>query len=346
MCNYLGDHMRKCSNIMTNVYRHRYTFLPYREVAPAYSSSDNVPPFFRNPRMIDVTAEYWPVTDISLKDLEDVKGETPFVYLTVFDNKGWNAVAWAENKDGNALFTNVTVRTAVYLPAYYIGGEYVPASSPICVRADSTIVTLRPDTASRQTVRLARKYYEMRVRIFMLGFVGSTLQVANKADFSDARQFVVPDTIGTAYQDWHVDGSYRYVRFIPKRGADCGLAELAAYDTKGQKIDARVVGRIAAEPPYAKENIEDDDELTYTRFSKKDTTEWVGLNLKRKTHIAKVSYLTRNDGNFIVDGNDYELFYWDGRWVSLGHKVGSRETQELVYTNVPQDPLLLLRNHT
>lgn len=344
--NYLGDHLRKCSNIMTKVYRHRYAFQSPKEVAPAYYTEGDVPPFFRNPKMVDVTREYWPVIDVEVCDLRKTEDNDKYLYLTVFDNKDWSAVAWAEKKGDRATFRDVAARPALYLPAYYRGGQYISAGDPICVRADSSVTVLKPDVEHRRTVTLWRKYYEMRVRIFLLSFTGSRIQAANRADFSDAVTYVIPDSIGTSYQDWEIGGKYRYVRFVPVRGKECGLAELEVYDAEGEKVEGRLIGKCAAEAPYAKENIVDGQELSYTRFSKTDTTEWLGLDLGRPTELSRVSYLSRNDGNFIVEGNEYELFYWDGGWKSLGSQTGSRKTQRLVYDNVPEGALLLLRNHT
>lgn len=48
--------------------------------------------------------------------------------------------------------------------------------------------------------------------------------------------------------------------------------------------------------------------------------------------------------NHIIKGNNYELFYWDKEWKSLGEKIGT--TNFVIYKNVPTDFLLLLRNRT
>ena len=57
-------------------------------------------------------------------------------------------------------------------------------------------------------------------------------------------------------------------------------------------------------------------------------------------------YLTRSDDNFIREGELYELYYWDGDWISLGQRTGSRKLQYLTYDNIPENALLLLRNLT
>ena len=49
-----------------------------------------------------------------------------------------------------------------------------------------------------------------------------------------------------------------------------------------------------------------------------------------------------DESNLIVSGLKYELFYWDGRWKSLGRKVAQDDFIE--YDKVPKNALLWLRN--
>lgn len=71
---------------------------------------------------------------------------------------------------------------------------------------------------------------------------------------------------------------------------------------------------------------------------------WAGLELNKSQQIKKIVYLPRNDDNFIRDGQLYELFYWDNKWVSLGQQKGDKATQILIYNNAPTNALFLLRN--
>lgn len=61
----------------------------------------------------------------------------------------------------------------------------------------------------------------------------------------------------------------------------------------------------------------------------------------RRKAVLTAKY-PEDESNLIVPGQHYELFYWDGRWKSLGQKTASGS--ELVYRNVPARALLWLRN--
>lgn len=72
---------------------------------------------------------------------------------------------------------------------------------------------------------------------------------------------------------------------------------------------------------------------------------WVGLDLEQPCRLDKLVYYPRNDDNFIVIGEVYELFYCDkGDWHSLG--IMTAESGELVNENVPGNALYLLKNRT
>jgi len=60
--------------------------------------------------------------------------------------------------------------------------------------------------------------------------------------------------------------------------------------------------------------------------------------------IEKVEFYPRSDDNRIVTGELYELFYWDGKWISLGRQQA--EDYKLVYHNIPKNALFMIHNHT
>jgi hypothetical protein len=93
------------------------------------------------------------------------------------------------------------------------------------------------------------------------------------------------------------------------------------------------------------ENAFDDDPLSFFCMYNMEYS-WVGMAFEQATKIDKIAFLPRNDDNAIREGELYELFYWDKRWVSLGRQTGTNEMFRLKYNNVPTNALYLLRNHT
>lgn len=61
--------------------------------------------------------------------------------------------------------------------------------------------------------------------------------------------------------------------------------------------------------------------------------------------VPYVSVSPRSDDNDICPGNEYELFYFNGRyWLSLGARRA--EGNSLHYDNIPLNTLLWMRNYT
>lgn len=124
------------------------------------------------------------------------------------------------------------------------------------------------------------------------------------------------------------------------------MAEIEVYEPGSkQKLSGKAIGNNDPAPDRQRSNAFDGDALTNFRTKEADST-WVGLVFDTPKSIARIVYLPRNDGNCIADNQQYELFYWDNKWISLGKQMGSNETYRLTYNNVPTNTLLLLRNLT
>ena len=65
-----------------------------------------------------------------------------------------------------------------------------------------------------------------------------------------------------------------------------------------------------------------------------------GISIRTATIRPCTSALSTTGSGFQSAGRGAR----DGRWVSLGTRTGSRQTQELIYDNVLSNALLLLHN--
>ena len=50
---------------------------------------------------------------------------------------------------------------------------------------------------------------------------------------------------------------------------------------------------------------------------------WIGMEMDSVTTVTHVGICPRNDKNGVYPGMNYELFYWDNAWISLGVKVAT-----------------------
>ena len=74
------------------------------------------------------------------------------------------------------------------------------------------------------------------------------------------------------------------------------------------------------------------------------STEKESIILYRKYPYYGSNNAIIHDSNEICVDNEYELFYWNMKWISLGRKLAV--DNKLHYDDVPKGALLWLKNHT
>ncbi|MCC8174325.1 MAG: hypothetical protein LIO65_08170, partial [Odoribacter sp.] len=350
---------RYANRKLAKVYRKTYS-LNFESLA-LRGQEEAIPPFFQDPCFKDVSSECFDAVDIE-EDLEiEAPVEKKFVYIMVFDNQNWQPVDWAERKKKKAVFSNMG-KDVAYMAMYYHENKFYPASYPFYVDTLGIIKKLIPDLEKEQEVRLSRKFHDKVVRFRLEEVIGDKLQAANKKDFSDAVDLYVLDSIPEA--KFHtilpnIDKKFSYFRYqsVPiysdKDSTEIisdfygNVAEIELYNEKGEKIKGDVIGTpdsLTIWGRFPASNVFDGKVLTY--FETRDSIiGWAGLAFDRPETISKIIYLPRNDDNFIRENEEYELYYWNKGWLSLGKRIGD-SSQELIYKRVPKNALLLLKNHT
>ena len=346
----LSDHFfGREDHTLPKVYRRMYA--KQKDLLPLTNSGEPVPPLFESPTLMDVTDTYTPTTDATVRLFNTpVVKDSKYLYAAVFDNCDWQIVHWGKRRGRQVTFDRLG-RKVVYLPvAYTRHGESVPAGHPFLVTEDGTVQPLIADTAHRQTVRLTRKYrYTHWLKELCHRTEGGRFQVANREDFSDS---VTIATISNVRESrFHslpttCDTTYRYFRYLSPKGSYGNMAEVEMYDFLGNRPTIkRMFGMRYAVGTSRLEKLFDGDVLTcYNRQFPDDG--WAAVEFEEPQHISEVRFLPRNDDNFIREGEQYELYYWDGcRFASIARMEGNREGV-LYVDNVPTNALLLLRNHT
>lgn len=333
--------------VIPKVYRKTYKI--QRESLYFLAKDEVIPPLFNNPCIKDVTAQYAEVTDLNISPFAEIKNNSRFAYLGVFDNAEWSIVQWGERKDGSVVFKDMG-KGCVYLPVFYNAkmGTTIPMEYPVLCELERNRV-LKPDLKKKQTMRLTRKYRSSKNLEDCASYIlGGQFQVANQLDFKDTLTLYTIDKqpencfekVEPKYK-----GKYSYFRFLAPRW-NCNIAELVLFDEDGNRLPTDSIistdkGRWGNVPEYAF----DGNPLTNYSASQGNWA-WVGLKFNNPVHISKIYYLPRNDDNFIRENETYELFYWDKQgWQSLGQQTGTLESH-LIYKDAPTNALFLLRDLT
>lgn len=311
-----------------------------RQLPQNSKSNKDIPMELNNPFLLNVSQQYGFTHSVTTKSIFGKQS-----YLCAFKTgKGWQAVKNGETKMFQATFNDLPGQI-VYLPTIYIDGEIVPVGVPFLLKSDGSICDFVPDKENPRSVTLWRKY-PLRKQWYgrWEKFLGSTIEVSNDSLFEN-KQVVytferVPESITKVILN--IDKPYRYIRFHAHQTQRPEMAEFKVFSTHNKQLDGNVIyhrGRTSVETVG---HVFDNDYLTYT--SKNSNGYWAGLDLGENSTdtIGFLEICARHDMNMIKQGDQYELFYYDYGWKSLGTQVA--QTDSLTFDNVPAGALLWLKN--
>jgi hypothetical protein len=329
---------------IAKVFRHCYAINPKLE--KLNMSEKSVPALLRNIHITDVTDEYLHTDDLTV-NLDIQHGQ--YAYLSVFNNARWRPVHWGKISGKKAIFEKMG-KDVAYLPLCMTAEQQlVPAALPFILTLSGEIKPIVPDVTQRQTLKLTRKYPTFRFSSWPAKLIlGAKIQVANKADFSDALTLHTVRKYGTEAGELLLDTlktKYRYWRCYSAPEGRCSIAELIFFQY-GKNItgQGKIIGSMEEDKDYAKIYAFDGDPLTcFSSFDVSDS--WVGLDFGEPVNIDRILYMPRSDGNIVTYGDEYELKYWDGKgWSSLGRKIA--DSVHVSFENCPVGALFLLHNCT
>ena len=152
----------------------------------------------------------------------------------------------------------------------------------------------------------------------------------------------VLDTIATT-PGFHTDialkptQAYRYFRFVTPDDCKVPITEIECWNGE-QRLSGSYFGEKATHP----ENCFDGDTFTPSKQLKEGYS--IGVDFGKPQSLTHIIFYPKNDGNYVIPDNEYELFYYDNKWVSLGRK--SSKDYSLVYEKVPSNAIYLLKNLT
>jgi hypothetical protein len=235
---------------------------------------------------------------------------------------------------------------------YYEDGALNSACDPFILNEKGELVFILPQEDKTQSMHLLRKYpLRKSIQAYHDGVVGCFFQGANRSDFKDS---VILHTITVSPE--HIISAnisnpkkFRYVRFKSPLSFKGDIAEVEFYGGNKSSDTIKLTGVVMGYPEVPKtfgtvyQNALDGNIDTYFHGYWSSKLWWAGLDLGSPKVITKIKYCPRSDTNFIVEGDRYELCYWNrDEWVSMGEQVAVKPLME--YKNVPSGGLYILHN--
>lgn len=336
------------------IFRNTYSIQPAS--LPQQGFDEPMPGFLNQSNIIDVSAEYFPVTDVTIDILKKENIKSKVVYLCVFNNKDWIPVYWGLVNGHKVTFKNMG-KGIVYLPQYYTQNGFLAAGNPFILDLSGKVVPIVQEETVKETLILNRKYHIVKSSNFLKRMLKGSFQFSNDSNFNQIQNIYTirkrPKMVMNTVVVVNNDKKFRYVRYIGGSQSFTNIAELEFYSKENdqlKKLTGRTIGTVGSfSNPYnvgekSKHSAFDGDVLTFFD-APADSGCWVGMDLGKKTKIDEIRFLPRNDDNNIRLGDEYELFYWsDGAWSSLGKRKGVSAV--LKYSHCPVGALFWLRDHT
>jgi hypothetical protein len=306
----------------------------------------NLPALLTNQYVKNVSDEYeYPQNTLTIH-LES-KDEADFIVLCCF-NYGYSntPVICRKVKSKKVVFENLGI-PAVYIPVM-VKNNQLKYMKPYLLRKDGEIKKYGIDPGSTHDIKVYRKYPSSGEFIdYGKGMIGAKIQVSNKADFSDAVDILTIKADPEYFESVTVEkeADFRYIRYKGSDSSDIRIAEVEFFDEFDKPLLGKVFCQLKGKDKYESVPENAFDMNIETNFNAVKGS-WVAMDLRtrNKRKIQKINYVQRNNMNFVVQGNTYELLYLDNNnnWISCGKQEAT--SNFVYYKNIPKGALLLLKN--
>jgi hypothetical protein len=334
---------------LPKVFRHMYSRTFENPATDKTLKIKDIPPLFRNLNLKDVSSQYFQTMDIKIRLTEPLPPGAEYCYLAVFGQRKWHIVQWGKIADKECLFKDMG-RDIVYLPVYFIDGQVIPAASPFylepsgrikeLVKTDKTISVSARSVDSQVSIpdmmnacRYISNGYIMGIRDLPEKGIDTLHQIP--ADVDLWYNTVYPDTPKT----------YRTVR-LQAPGKEFRLCEIAFYVQdagKERRIYPKSIESILIPSDSSNQITRVTDGVSSTGFRGKisDLSQkaHVDFDLGDLYHLSRIVYVPYSV-SYIYPDSEYELFYWDRGWKSVGVKKLKNEV--VSFDNVPQGCLYMI----
>ncbi len=325
----------------------------YETVNEIYKKS-SLPKVFRElyDKNIDVTHLYKETVNFTIPlKWNTAKTKASEVHLAVFDKYlDWDIVLSASKVNRQeAQFNNVGANI-IYLPVTVFKDSIYPLNYPFKVDTKGKIHCYNgPSKAEYQNALIERKFTPFLVRnrkekIRRIRSInGLVLQGANLDKPEYYENIDTIQKISSSRMERYTLNKIackRYFRLIGPKEKITSISELYLLNDELEEINDWKHAALNNNPIGNNSELTDHDPLTFTD---KTNFQFKYAFLKKKC-VSGIGIQSRTDDNNINLGDEYELLFWDEKWVSLG--IQKAKTIYLTYNKVPKNSLFWLRNHS
>ena len=328
------------------VYRINYELM---KNSLALSTEEEIPDFFKNPGIEDITDKYIVCKNIEVPLWSD-RHPKKHIYLCSYDADNWIPVSWSCPKGKRVFFEKMGVNM-LYLPAYYENGTIIPAGEAFILTANGELkfFSSQENGTEPSATFYTKTPYRIRTVLQAANAVGTRFYVCNRKDLSDSALVHTINKIPFYVDSFNIPDNkkYRYLicdfKNVNSMGHPFGIAEIKVYENNNKLVAGEWSGTKNA-PNCTLDMITDEDRVSYYQPDTQEKLQQIIFEMEQPRKIEKVEFYPRSDDNRIVTGELYELFYWDKKWISLGQQYAKEN--KLTYHDIRKNALFRIHNHT
>lgn len=288
-----------------------------------------------SPFAIDVSAKYGLNGEVTIQTDNE---ELHYAYLCTFaTGQNWMPVCYEKIKDGKCTFSALG-DSVVYAVMGYHNNKPIALENPFLL-ANHQKYPLTPDKSKLRRVELTRKYpLTGKWMNKWAPMTGSRFEGSNDPDFKQTELLYSIDSMPVFHNIAILQKTkpFRYVRYVSPADCEAVLAEVIFMGENGE------LKAVPGNSTVRKVELSLDKNMLTRPDYKKGFT--LGYDLGSPQKLTSIVYFPWNDDNFVVPGHEYELFYYDRGWISLGKQTP--DDFSLIYENVPDNTLLYLKDYT
>ncbi|MCR8667541.1 hypothetical protein NO995_07605 [Aestuariibaculum sp. M13] len=319
------------------VYRQTWNYNPEIMKTLLGVSKEEIFPGLIKANMKDITSQYVDAVDVHVN--KSFFQGSKLSYLSVFDISGWTPVAFSPfNWLGKAFFKDIG-KNIVYLPMVF-NEELIPIGNPFLIDNSGIKKEFVCDKENLIDIKIIRKFPLFSYTAnHTIGFKGSYIEGMNSLE-KDAPTKILYNINYYPFGMQEINlvnkDSVRYIQFKAPPNGSIRIAEIECYqDSLGILKKVEDVNYKQGFKLKRLGNPYDGDQTTHRSYK----TLRMGFGSSKP--ISKIRFCARSDANYIIPGNEYELFYWDNGWVSKGVLVAKYDY--LNYEDVPSGTIYWVR---
>ncbi len=308
-----------------------------------------IPALFRNPRLMDVSYQYFDTANITIPLPPSVDPEEQYAYICVYGYRDWIPVQWGKINDKQVSFKGMG-KDIVYIAGLYKHGHIKPICNPFYLSDQGEITYLHPSGQKGDIyTRSIGCFWETEDKVKALHpLIGSVITGIRK----DGNQIDTLGIMGDLTDMWEnhieVDSPHKYKSIEIEMPSDTlSLCEIAFF-TKDNNSETRRITNVTLETEVIPINKQESiSMLTDNRSAtglkaicKKKGTKRIRFNMP-ENYITGIDYMPYTVSRMRPDCK-YKLYYWDIGWLPFNEQKGNNDI--LIFKDVPMGTLYRIEN--